>query len=179
MRGRRTLACSCDSLTFDLEAVTLEFLWHLTDNETAVSIIFDGISNLNQSIQMWDAHCLGSTCALAYICRDASFQAIAWFQAISDESFPDWSWFPDSSIKNYILKVAGFGKTCSNMHLLWVYRGKFRIVSIFSGLWFINHFHHWAIEGQWQNFQEIWQFVTKSLSVLRIGDHDFISLCFT
>ncbi len=28
------------------------------------------------------------------------------------------------------------------MHLLEVYRGKFRIFSIFSGYWAISHFHH-------------------------------------
>ncbi len=60
----------------------------------------------------------------------------------SDESIPDWSWIPDSSFKNDILKVVGFGQTCSNMHLLDVYRGKFRIVSMFSRFWAINHFHH-------------------------------------
>ena len=36
----------------------------------------------------------------------------------SDESYPDWSWIPDFSFKNYILKVASFGHTYSNLHLL-------------------------------------------------------------
>ena len=64
-------------------------------------------------------------------------------QHTSDECFPDWSWIPDSSIKNDILKVAGFGEICWNMHLPGVYGGNFRIVSIFSGFWSIIEFHHW------------------------------------
>ena len=63
----------------------------------------------------------------------------------SDGSFPDWSWIPDSSSKNRIWKVADFGQKCSNMHLLRVYGGKFRILVIFSGFRPINHFHHWLL----------------------------------
>ena len=54
-----------------------------------------------------------------------------WTVVFSDESLPDWSWIPDSSMKNGILKVAGFDQTCSDMYLLGVYRGKIMIFSIF------------------------------------------------
>ena len=43
--------------------------------------------------------------------------------------------------------IAGFGQTCSNMHLVEVYGGKFSIFSIFSGFCSIRHFHHCNVQG--------------------------------
>ena len=45
--------------------------------------------------------------------------------------------------QNDILKVAGFGQTCSNMHFLLVYGGNLRILRIFYVFRFMDHFHHW------------------------------------
>ena len=78
-----------------------------------------------------------------------TFPAVFWLNSIlrfkltlvcagCKESFLDWSWIPDSSFKYDILKVAGLGQTCSNMHFLEVYGCKFRDFSRFSRLWHLT-----------------------------------------
>ena len=46
-----------------------------------------------------------------------AFKYLLWLKVF------DWSRILDSSIKNGILNVAGFGQNCSDMHILEVYRG--------------------------------------------------------
>ena len=74
---------------------------------------------------------------------------------LSNESFPDWSWNPDFSFKNEILEVAGFDQTCSNLHLLGVYEGKFRIFRIFSGFWSMFHFHHCKLKHPFKHLDTV------------------------
>ncbi len=46
-----------------------------------------------------------------------------------DERFLAWSWFPDFSSKDDILKLTSFAGVCS------AYEGEFRIFTLFSGFW--------------------------------------------
>ena len=70
---------------------------------------------------------------------------------VHDKGFLGWSWNSDSIFKND-LKIAGFGMTCWNMHLLGVYEGKIRIFirNYIGACEFISPFL--ALHSFWKKF---------------------------